>query len=500
MTRRRLLLSIGIFVLIGAAGLGAYLFFKEPYTAKGVKKLYTLDSLCDQFSSDSKLVITTHGIYNLASGELQVDTYLAGDSSTIYTFSPDNQLVAQQYPDYDDPSQYYTGGLWETSTGTRLTDFPPGILSPNGSLLVSPYDAIYDVETGEKLLEIDGFGSFTEVGNVLILENMGAYDAVTLEKLVAESAISPTIRAIDSHLAETEPVYTIESAELLFPAGTSYKLFSEEGIAYASGNGFYSLQSGELLLEGDFSSLHIEISPDAKFVAVDQDGIYSLENTEKILSFGANTDYVRFSEDSNYLVAAGEGIYATDDWAKLQPLDETTRFFEPSPNSESWFLLDLDGAAYSFLTGQKLFEAELIASTGLGVINNGQWMAVPGDAVYDLGTYEPIINNVPAELRVNPDMTDIVAVGKGVYSFSNGEQRFELREPFERDEIPIRPKWSEDNSLFWVEGDGVYDYESGELLISTFVATDVKFQPEGLMIAVNRRDPSSCTVYRDDRS
>lgn len=226
-------------------------------------------------------------------------------------FSPDSNLIAVGGK-----------GVYDIDTAALIFEHPNARMnftSDNHYLLVDRR-ALYNLNTGEQLLQFSSFAAFSPDNRFLLVENDGLYELETLKR----------------HLP-----------------GIGFGAFSPDGRWLAvSGDAVYDLQT----LEQHFaiSGINPVFSPDSALLAVNNDAVYELP--EGISRFHLDPDAIfgrlRFSPDSRLLGRGNDGVYDAQTGEHLYPVKG--EFVHFSPNS---LLLVIDGKAiYEARTGKTLFE------------------------------------------------------------------------------------------------------------------------------------------------
>jgi len=246
-----------------------------PLSAETIALGYALPGECTGFSPDGKILATTFGVYEVATGKKRF--FITGDNPYNPAFSPDGSLLALQQD-----------GVYEVATGKKRFgisgDNPT--FSPDGTLLAVEKDGIYEVAKGKKRFDLFGYNPvFSPDG--------------TLFTLVTISGSG---------------IYEVATGKERFPITGYHPVFSPDGLLLAvPKDGLYEVATGNKRF--DISNNTVSFSPDGTLLAVASDGIYDTAAGNKLLDTPSSSS---FSPDGTLLAITTNGICVLYGSAKNQ--------------------------------------------------------------------------------------------------------------------------------------------------------------------------------------
>lgn len=246
------------------------------YVVETGEALLTYADAEPRFSPDSRLFMAQgNAVYDLATGEALYD--ILGDDPV---FSPDSQYIGTNQPE-----QGYM--VLDADSGEVLLSvdaanyFPINFMSfsHDGEWVYIPYDHVYAIATGERVVTFDdtiSSGYFSDNDDFLVLFN-GLYDTVNWERLVPSTRWThPSGTIVMDKVTE---VFDAPSRSVLFtidfPIG--YLEFSEDGQFIVTSNGIYDLETSSKILDlpltdaipnGDGKLAHASLSPNSDLLMV----------------------------------------------------------------------------------------------------------------------------------------------------------------------------------------------------------------------------------------
>jgi hypothetical protein len=301
---------------------------------------FAITGSCGGFSRDGRLIETySSGVYDLSLG-----TKLFS-SSGYSQFSPDSQLFADSE----------TGEIIDVNTGEVLftTQGDSPFFSPDGNLIISGNDAVYETSTGNRLYTINDFAQLSPSSKYLAINRNGVFETSSGTMLIETDASVWDVRFSD------DDKYVVINGESVYEMATQSLLFTLESTGYSF-------------------PPQVDFSPDSHYLAVEQIGVYSVLDGEKVFSTDGWT--VNFSNNGQMLGIADDGIYEVGTWRKLFDVAGGLQGPYFSPNDELAFVYEW--GIYRVATGE-LFEI----ATYPQISPDGQMIIVPRDGIYDANTW-----------------------------------------------------------------------------------------------------------------
>lgn len=391
--------------------------FAQQLTEGSVVLGYAVSGTCTGFTQNGELIATSTGLYDVATGEIH--TPFRGYPE----LSPDDRFV------------------WVGEDGQY--EFT---------------SALYDVTSGERLLDFTGYGaSFSPDGTMIAVNTDGIYDLATLEEKVdltwedwqlASPKFSPNSRYVIVMRKYTQyDVYDAQQGEYLYSVHGSPQFSSDGNLIVAEEDGIYETATGKKLL---FTSSRAYLNADNTLVAVANDGLYDLATGEKRFGFGG---LPKFSPDGQWVLLKEDagGIFVYDLY-DVNDTSGTRRFRTVATNGGVAFSPD----SQVLLAGSTLYEV----ATGSK----------------QLGFWE---NPEPAAFTFSADGSWVAIQGDGLYETASDERKFSF--------TGEAPKFNQDETLLLVEEDGIYETATGERLIDAttglFGVRNAHFNADNTLVA-----------------
>jgi hypothetical protein len=315
---------------------------------------------------------------------------------------------------------------------------------------------------------------FNSDETLLVSPYQGIYDAATGEELFASSK-NFNLSANNQYVAvDSEGVIELSTGELLFslPPNTSGfasgPRFSPDSTMVTGLDGIYAVPSGEKILSWDQQRPGTFFSPDNRYVVVLGDGVYNLETGERFFATDPEPDqydpHYTFTRDGSRLALKSDGFYDMTTGARLFNLPGDFVFNA----DESMIATDFGGLYYT-ATGERVVDApsglyppNLNPDSTLAAISNGDVFSEDDErvgAVYDLATGEELFTYQGINAIFSPSGEYLTVVADGVYEVATGERLYALGED---ERFTLLPNVDQ----YTVSGQGVYDLASRELIYS----------------------------------
>ncbi len=216
-------------------------------------------------------------------------------------FSPDSSLIAVGGK-----------GVYDIDTASLIFEHPNARMnftSDNHYLSVDRR-ALYNLKTGEQLLQFSSFAAFSPDNRFLLVEDDGLYELKTLKRHlpgIGFGAFSPDGRWL---AVSRDAVYDLQTLEQHFTINGINPVFSPDSALLAVNNdGVYELPEGISRFDLDPDAIfgRLAFSPDNRLLARGNDSVYDAETGERLYSISG--EHVHFSPDSQHLAIDGNGLY-----------------------------------------------------------------------------------------------------------------------------------------------------------------------------------------------
>ncbi|MEP7284957.1 MAG: hypothetical protein ABI947_04225 [Chloroflexota bacterium] len=323
-----------------------------------------------------------------------------------------------------------------------ITVLAPCNIMGDGSLIESNDGKLYDINTG--LVRLDTHSGFFVV-------------------------TSPNLAYAVSGDGN---VYDLKTGAVLFtfkPGNTGFAGFTQfspdSTILVAAGTGVYEMPSGKQIMPLTSAQAEIGFSPDSKSLAITADGVYDLPSGQRRFAIGGRTppytQNQRFSDDGKYLTVDLSGVYEVTTGRRM--VVTGGGFFTPDDN----FIVSRDGI-FRIDTGTAILTYYTTAQPRLS--DDGKRMFVfpvntndlttVGWLVYDVASGQKLLERpATGKSRSGPIMSNdgrLLAIdGDGIYDVNTGIKRLSLP-------TGVAVTFSADGSLIAMEGDGIYEAQTGK--------------------------------------
>jgi WD40 repeat protein len=274
-----------------------------PITTENVSGMemgFAFEGECRQFSPDSKLLATTHGIYDIASGRRLV-TIVEHPYHQPF-ISPDGTLVAVG-----------SDGVYDIATGQRRFEINNyATFSPDSTMVGIWTDGIYDTATGQQRLKITGYPVFSPDSALVEVSGDGVYDLASGQRQLALSGYGNAAFNHDGTLMAVggNGLYEVEGWRERFAISGASPEFSPDGKLLSVGqDGMYNVATGQRLYSFTEIGYNSTFSPDGKLVVIGADGVYDVATGRRFLDIIAEA---RFNPDGRLLAVAADGVYDTN--------------------------------------------------------------------------------------------------------------------------------------------------------------------------------------------
>ncbi|GEM_PF-4037927 len=368
--------------------------------------------------------------------------------------------------------------------------------------IIATSDGVFDIVTGEKLLDIgDIFDMIPDTNYVIGYD--GVYDLTTGDNIINLDNVDPRSLSPDNAYFAVNGVgiYDVETWELIIVPERIYfrPLFSPDGKYILLGSDLYDLTTREIVL-ADVSpgnGISGQFSPRGTFLADPSRGIFNLITWEwvyedepfpddpDVLWVAALGDGV-FSPDET-LLAMHNGVFSTHTWERIFETEsgtDTNRF-----SADSHYLYIDDDAVYNVNTGQPLFSV-----WGYGLFTSDSEFFINIDyasrviEAYDLkdGTLNSSARSDKSlnyRYRLNEDDTLLLIPDNAVFDLATGEKLYD---------VPRYSRFSQDGKWI-VSDDGLVDATTGQVI---WDANVIAISDDNAYLAVQEQD--KCSIYTFD--
>jgi hypothetical protein len=231
------------------------------------------------------------------------------------------------------------------------------------------------------------------------------------------------------------------------------------------------------------------ISPDGTMIVV-ENAVYEAATGQRLLDGDAvgnlDVSFFTFSPDLSLLAVTREHSLSVSEMIghQLGPRRfSVDRVWGRAVfNADSTLIAVPGDAVRDTMTGEPIFE--IMGGGEVAFSPNGRMLAVGGDAIYDTTTWQPLYM-LPSDSMLqifSPDSQKVLLTGDGVYDVATWQPLFILDEGSEY--AGYLSAFSADSSLIAISNQGVYDTASWELVFEMHDFGD--FSPDNHLFVLSR--------------